>query len=620
MARRRSTRRRTQYHSRRRLQIALLSLVVLCGLTLMGYTIHELFQPWGLPSASVQSVQLSGDNTTQNSSQNLTQASQEITSQNASEPSQQSSSDNPQRNSQPDSQLNAQRQSSRRNPLVSFQSNCGSKTSGPADNPIKTSLASWTQEIRWRCVYNIEDFPGNNLINRFNAARDAAAQAGGGVVYFPAGIYNFPDSIQLKSGVIIRGATPQVTDAKSSNFDPPTQLVFPQYRPQLSGQGTPNSTAFKQITTQAPGKDQNIGLVNLAINRAAISFLENVNKTQGRNILVFGVRSNNVALPDPQVPDTAFQHPWQRYSYRFAANIEVAGFENILIANNRINDAITDNFEQPGYRLKTADRKSVVTFEDGKKALFHYGNHYGIVVNRHSEGEGFKLAATPETEPGLFRSGVVVQDNWVYHTMRVAIQASGKGLVIQNNQIVDQPNKQWWIHPAGKKLATGAVTLENRAIDWSGWDVSVIGNQYEVYRHRIGETKYLSVDGEGILIQECCGGTTVRGVKIQNNRGNGYIGLYKVRDIKDATISDNQLRGADILVLADTNNKPYTMNNVQVKNNTVDGNIIARASQGGQGNVIQNNTGSSSSKIEQTCETQVQINNNQSFDLEACSN
>ena len=519
----------------------------------------------------------------------------------------------------------SQNQPKQNQPTLFSQANRSSGCNPSQGEPIDNVIASfygkeaypWTNQIRWDCVYNINNFSGSNLIDKFNQARDAAAANGGGIVYFPAGTYTFTDNIQLKDGVILRGETPTVKDAKSASYSPASKLVFPKYEPKLSGNGTPNETAFKKISTENPLQDSNIGLVNLEINRAAISILADIDNQKNKNIVVFGIRSNNVAQPDPKVPDLSFQEPWQRYSYRFAANIELTASENILVANNRVNDEITDNFEQPGYKLKNKDKKSVLTYSDGKKAVFHYGNHYGIVVNRFGkDGEGFQLAGTPQTEPGLFRPGVVIRDNWVYHTMRVAIHASGQGLIIKDNQIKDQANKKWWIYPTGTREATGAVTLENRGIDWSGWDVLVEGNNYEVYRHIVGETGYLSVDGEGILIQECCGGTTVKGAIVRNNQGNAYIGFYKVQEMQNVTIENNQLsNNADILVLADTNNSPYAMKAVKVLNNQVDGNIIAKASAGGNENLIQGNVGNGG-KIEHTCS--VEVNNNRGFDVKPC--
>ena len=507
---------------------------------------------------------------------------------------------------------------------TNVSSNCGSRTGGPNDNPIASFYGNdaypWTQEIKWGCVYNIKDFNGGSVDDRFNAARDVATANGGGVVYFPAGTYNFNDSIQLADGVVVRGDTPEAKDAKSNSYQPPSKLVFPKYEPKLSGSGTPNDTAFKKITTASPNTDSNIGLVNIDINRAAIAFRADIDKGTNKNIVIFGVHSNNVAEPDPGVPDTSFQEPWQRYSYRFATNIKVNGFANVLVANNRVNDNITDNYDQPGYKIKGRKKNTIITFEGGEVS-FHYGNHYGIAVNR-GKSSGFKNAATPQEEPGLFRKGIVIRDNWVYHTMRVAIHASGDGLIIKDNIIRDEAGKQWWVDPTGKKETTGAVTLENRAIDWSGWNVLVDGNDYQVYRHKIGNSKYLSTDGEGILIQECCGGTMVNGATISNNKGNAYIGLYKVKDIKNVKITGNQLNynitnTSLIYVMADTNYGSFSVENVLVKDNQLAGSILVKGSAGGSGNVIEDNVGNGSGDISYSCSVN-EVRNNRGFEVKAC--
>jgi hypothetical protein len=490
-----------------------------------------------------------------------------------------------------------------------LDSNCGSPQGGPTDNPIAEKYSNssypWTNQIKWNCVYNIQDFDGITMVARFNAARDAAAANGGGVVYFPAGTYSFEDSIRLKNGVVIRGESSSVTDAKNSEFNPPSKLEFPKYEPQFSGNGTPNDTAFKTLTTTAGDTDSNIGLVNLDINRAAIALRGDIDTGNNQNIVIYGIRSNNVAEPDPGVPDTSFQSPWLRYSYRFAANIKVNVKENLLIANNRINDNITDNYDQPGYQVKPLQGDQIITYAEGNKVPFHYGNHYGIVVNRAKSG-GFQKNANPNTEPGLFRTGITVRDNWVYHTMRVAISASGDGLVIQDNQVRDERRKQWWTHPTGLREPRGAVTLENRAIDWSGSNVLVEGNQYEVYRHRIRDTGYLSVDGEGILIQECCGGTEVNGAIIRNNQGNTYIGLYKIPSIKNVEIVGNRVNAelTDIELIyvnADTNNAPGVMEDVTIANNIVNGGILAKGTGGGRRNTVENNQGNNSATLTYSC-------------------
>jgi hypothetical protein len=190
--------------------------------------------------------------------------------------------------------------------------------------------------------------------------------------------------------VVIRGETPKVTDAKSSEYHPPTQFIFPKYEPTLSGSGTPNSTAFKKILTTSPNTDSNLGIINVDINRAGIYLLGNIDVVRSQNIIIYGIRSNNVADPIPNVPDPSFQSAWLRYVDLFAANIKINAYANVLVSNNRLNDALSDNYDQPNYQVKSLDGTSTVIYKEGRKVPFHYGNHYGIVVNR-SKAERFEL-------------------------------------------------------------------------------------------------------------------------------------------------------------------------------------------------------------------------------------
>ncbi|MFH7029748.1 MAG: hypothetical protein ACHBN1_31410 [Heteroscytonema crispum UTEX LB 1556] len=509
---------------------------------------------------------------------------------------------------------------------IAQPSKCGSSSNAPQDNPVAAKYGKnafpWTKNIKWDCVYNIKEFSAPTIDASFNAARDAASANGGGVVYFPVGSYNFTDNISLKDGVVIRGETPAVNDAKSSSYNPPTKLVFPQYKPSFSGSGTPNNTAFKKILTTDPNKDSNIGVINVDINRAAIEFStpDNYDKNTNQNLVIFGVRSNNVAEPEPQVP-TSFQNPWQRFSSRFATNIKIKAFANVLISNNRLNDAISDNFDQPNYIVREQRGNSTVTYSEGERAKFNYTDHYGIFLNRASSPQGI-LPNDPNRFPSFFRKGLVIQDNWVYHTMRVAIHATGDGLIIKNNQIRDEKNKQVWLDPTGTKQPQNAATFENRAIDWSGWNITVEGNDYEVSRHQImPDGSYYSVDGEGILIQECCGGTSVNGVKISNNTGNSYIGIYKVPQVKNVLIAGNKISNSitdspGIYVDADTNNTKNRMDNVKIEKNTVSKGIYARASLGGNDNVIEGNQNNNGGELSYSCG--IKVENNLGFVIKPC--
>ena len=501
---------------------------------------------------------------------------------------------------------------------------CGSGSGGPTDNPIELAYPGeygWTSNINWECVYNVDDYPGN-ATQKFNAAQTDAYNDGGGIVYFPAGSYTFADDLLVKSGVVIRGATPANNNAMSGTFDPPTNFEFPAYNFTESGSGTDNSTAFKFIRLEAPDAASNVGMINVDINRAGIEFVANdkANAT-GENMVFYGVRTNNVAKPTPNVPNfNRGQNAYQRHSYRFAYNILAYNKKNILIANTRHNDNITDNYAYNSYVVSNSGNAVNLT---GGKYVFRYSDHYVIEA-----GQGASCSAgTPSSCPQNFREGIMIRDNWMFHTMRTAILARGQGLKILNNVVRDQENKQHWVHPDGTRLVGNSNTLENRAIDWAGWNVVVDGNDFMVRRHNLKGGPYYSVDGEGILIQECCGGTTVNGVQITNNTGDGgYIGLYKTRDIQDMLIQGNTLRkapamSADIYVWADINNGPYTIENADAIGNNIEGEISYRGSGGtGSNNDVRNNTNpNGNGKIKHSCLANVSFSGNSGFTIESCT-
>jgi hypothetical protein len=496
----------------------------------------------------------------------------------------------------------------------------------PTNNPIAAaygdSAYAWANQIRWDSVFDVTSYGAvadgvTDNVAAFNAARDAANAAGGGVVYFPAGTYYFADNINLKDGVVIRGETPTgVTSGKTAGYAPASKLVFPQYIPTFTGSGTANSTAFKQIRTVSPYTDSNIGLVNVDVNRAEIN-LGAIGDTYGgsgdinarnKNIVVYGVRSNNVAVADTSIPSTK-QNAWQRLDYRFAANIIVQPYQNALVANNRLNDAPTDTYNQVNYKLE--DGTVLPGTYAGGFCLFNYTDHYGILAGR--QGNPGHAAGTLITDVLMERPGIDVRDNYVFTSMRVKIQGSGFGLNLQDN-ICDDSNtvpffagttmKRGWVDATGKKKLSGSNTQENRGIDISGLDINVSGNDVTVYRHQVGWSQaYWTVDGEGILQQESSGGY-VNGLTISGNYVRAYIGAaYKSREIRNLLVENNTAVSnvgttGSIYVQSDTNGPVlYPMYNVVIRNNVVDSGIRAVAGQYSDaatydGNVVTGNSGS----------------------------
>ncbi|WP_083925269.1 DUF7594 domain-containing protein [Flexithrix dorotheae] len=537
----------------------------------------------------------------------------------------------------------------------------------PSDNPFAVVYPAtpgnhWTNNLAWSNVFNVEDYGvvaggdmatngSSNFTNIVNAV-DAANAAGGGVVFFPSGTYYIDpgtseDGIELKEGVILRGETPAITDATNASFAPPSRLEFPEYIFNDSGNGTPNNTAFKRIYS-FDGAD-NIGVVYLDINRAHIycwAPLENKPgystrqpATEKENMIFFGTRTNNAARPFSNIPES-FQHQWQRLPNAYAgANISALGTKNILIANNRMNDAITDNHTFSSYIIQNANNTSQ-TFSlenngtDDRRVSFRHSDQYGIVVNRN-KGD-YVWGATEDTEILSFVEGVEILGNWMFKTNRVGIHAAGKGMVIKNNVINDQDNKFRFASSNGYQSPRTDQTFENRGIDWAGHNVTIEGNQIEVYNDYFenvftGQEQH-SVDGEGILLQECCGGTTVDGAIIRNNVLSGQdpmIGIWKAGDIRNVEISGNDLGGVGIITVMSnksTDNSFWGVFDLNISNNininTGGGSPMTRglkviASKGGSNVVVQNNAAvNGGTELLVPCFAQVSGNTN--FTVQDC--
>ncbi|MGC9453904.1 MAG: hypothetical protein ACP5HU_03485 [Phycisphaerae bacterium] len=94
----------------------------------------------------------------------------------------------------------------------------------PTDNPVAAfydgaeGYPAWTDRIAWDRVIDMSRYDnGDTQFERFENARDELHAAGGGVLYYPAGTYDFSDrpangpdgtGLMLRSGVVIRGDRP----------------------------------------------------------------------------------------------------------------------------------------------------------------------------------------------------------------------------------------------------------------------------------------------------------------------------------------------------------------------------------------------------------------------------
>lgn len=114
----------------------------------------------------------------------------------------------------------------------------------PTDNPVATRYAddsgypAWTDHVAWERVLNMATYgeAGQPAWQKFEAARDELHALGGGVLYYPAGTYDFTDlpadgptgrGLMLRSGVVIRGEAPtDDLDASDGTLTLGTRFVF----------------------------------------------------------------------------------------------------------------------------------------------------------------------------------------------------------------------------------------------------------------------------------------------------------------------------------------------------------------------------------------------------------
>jgi hypothetical protein len=463
----------------------------------------------------------------------------------------------------------------------------------PVNDPAAAMQQSWTASLNWNEVLDITRVAGSSWEDRLARAQSMLVARGGGVVYFPPGVYHFHDTIRVRSGVILRGAPPtSEPDPRQPGYALTSRLEFPRFAFTAEGDGTALDTAFKAIELDQPESASNCGLVHLAINRSHILFREGKDHACGRNRLVLGCLLTNTAFADAAIPDRQIgQHLWQRFTWRFGAAIDVKSAENLLIAANCIPTSGDDNFTMNGFVVSGRNKTPVSI--DG--VVFDYDNRPGIYANHVSLGGpgGNGPDGTPETHPHGFRKGTVIAHNFVYCTGRCAIGFSGDGVVAKDNVIRFQKDV-WRPTATGRDLTHGSSTNDNRAIEMRGWRWHVAHNDYAVYRNWCYDRKYPINDGEGLMHEDHVN-STVKDSVLAHNCGNAYISIYRTGGIDGLLIEGNDIRppqsassiGA-IYVVANRNSGNFPCRNVRIVNNIV-GSHITLAGYPVENNLIQSN-------------------------------
>lgn len=444
----------------------------------------------------------------------------------------------------------------------------------PADDPLDKYRLAWTKQVKWTQAVDVTKMKGGSIDEKLAAAQRLLSAGGGGVVYFPAGEYRFADTIQLADGIVLRGADPAAAvSAHDPQFSPPTRFEFPRYQFSDEGDGAPIESAFKGIRLADPAAASNVGVVNIRINRGHIHFGDDAGEQHaaGRNRFVVGCVIRNAAVADPAVPNPKIgQKPWQRFTARHHAAIDLKASENILVANNRIPASGDDNFTMNGYVLTGRNREA--TSLDG--VVFDYDNRPGMYINHYAIGGpgGSGGDGTPETHPYGFRKGIVIRDNYVFNTGRMAIGFCGDGVECRNN-VIRFADDVWRPTTTGQAITSGSATNDNRAIEMRGWRWVVDGNDYVVHRNWAADRKYRINDGEGLMHEDHVNSTIVDSA-LTNNRGNAYLSLYKTGGIDGLLVEGNQItvsQGAAIYVNADRNSGRHPVRRVRIVSNTVAG-------------------------------------------------
>jgi len=462
----------------------------------------------------------------------------------------------------------------------------------PTSDPAADLNLPWTADMNWGQVVDIRRIDGGGKYwdQRLAKAQRSLEAKGGGVVFFPAGEYAFEDFIRLGDGIVLRGAAPSIPRAHDAGYAPPAKLTFPQYVPLFSGDGAPIESAFKGIVLGDPAKASNCGVVDLSIDRGHIHFSEGEGHECGRKRIVFGCVLTNAAVADPDIRRSkkVEQPGWHRVISRHHAAIDVKSAENLLIANNRLPKSGQANFTLRDFLLE-GSRGEPVKFD----VEFDYDNRPGLYINHYCIGGagGSGDDGTPETHPHGFRRGIVIRDNYIYNTGRMAIGFCGDGALCANNVIRFEKDV---FRPTvtGDRVTKGSSTNDNRAIEARGWRWVIDGNDYIVDRNICADRSYRINDGEGIMHEDHCN-SDIRDSRLTNNKGNSYLSIYKCGTIDGLHIEGNDIsvpgKIADIYVVANRNSGSQPCRNVRILNNVTRSHGIQIAGDPGENNLVKGN-------------------------------
>lgn len=526
----------------------------------------------------------------------------------------------------------------------------------PLDNPVSNYGVAWTNGFLWNQVLSIEEVEGYTLDERVQKGQELLVERGGGVLYFPEGIYEFVDHIYLKKGIVLRGSDPlnsekhnpivpnefpkAFIDAREPRYTLGTFFVFPDYRKVCPhGEASCADEAFKGIRLEDPQTADYAGVVNIHISHGHIALgeklilQENYRSQQLKgHFLVYGCILTHTAVAK-MILVPGEEQKKQIWIDREYGAITVYGCQNILIANNRIPRSPDGGFMMKDYQLFATEKEwknnqNKVT----RQVWFDYDNRTGIRVNFlpmlhqlkiwniHKELDEAVKDGTYEQliTPGTLARGIVIRNNYVYSTGGGGIKTTGDGAWVAFNIIKTEPGV---VLTTANGLYMDAHVNEVRGIEMRGWHWTVEGNDYEVHSNYTPDgIKYN--DGEGIM-HEAWENVGVRESKIINNTGNRYICFWRV-PVRGLLVEGNRTRikpnWHSVFVNAQARFSAEDLvdlpcERVVIRNNVTEGGGIKLLGEDGEGNRISNNRHTLINEGFIHCKPSVQLRDNRNYEL-----
>ncbi len=431
---------------------------------------------------------------------------------------------------------------------------------------------AWTDEINWGNRIDMSLYSqGANDFEKFEAARDELNKSGGGVLYYPAGTYDFSDipggnngrGLMLKKGVVILGEKPAGDqDASDGEIELPTKFIFKFLKKGDEGSKGEVPAHWNLIGLQTNFGEElkevdRVGILWVHLEGAIVYFgpqmtwgdryesagafrskgvmgdwkfrrpdgkfpldpfcgspmNEGIYEGAGNGRIVFGCKIQDAALFNDFIDDGFGEGGF--FPYKFVARIGVYG-SNVFIANNAL------------VKPTRCFLYSQLTSEGVKDIIFDYGFNNGIDVNKSN----LNINANKwSPEGGYWEPGVIIRDNYIYNHGFKGLEVSGNYMTIRGNTNdrdylnpgsgIYGLSTNWTLTGNGYKTHIdhgSSDAFQSRAFDLAGKNLWVEDNQY----WKTG-TPSPSNDGEGILAQKH-GGTDVFSWAITHNKGSDCQG------------------------------------------------------------------------------------------------